>query len=244
MTRVITHFILLVVTGLVGSALVESPAAAAPTWRPVTNLFADLSAPGGHAQTPAVAVDSSGDATAIWSRYDGTQFVVQTSTRPAGGTWATPVDLAAGRSIWNPQIAVDPAGNATAVWRRSDSASSVVQTTTRPAGGPWSTPVDLSVDPSVDVTERTEFPQVAVDAAGVATAAWSRFDGSKYTVQAVTRLPDGTWTTPVDLSANGQSARTPHLAVDPAGNATAIWVSGALIQAATRSAGGTWAARL
>ena len=48
---------------------------------------------------------------------------------------------------------------------------------------------------------------------------------------------DGTWTTPVDLSVPGQSARTTDLAVDPAGNATAIWVSGAVVQAADPARG-------
>lgn len=242
MKRVINHLVLLVVTGLVGAALIASPASAAPTWRPVTNLFADLSAAGGSAQTPAVGVDAAGSATALWSRYDGSQFVVQASTRPAGGTWGAPVDLATGRSIFNPQLAIDPAGTITAVWRRRDATSSVVQTATRPVGGTWSAPVDLSVDPSVDNSQQTDVPQVAVDAAGVVTATWARFGANTYTVQAATRRTDGIWTAPVDLSAPGQSARTSDLAVDPAGNTTAIWVSGALVQAATRPAGGSWAA--
>jgi hypothetical protein len=247
MVRVLTRFILVVVTGLVGAALVAPSAGAAPTWRPVTNLFADLSAAGGSAQTPAVAVDSRGDATAIWTRWNGTQPVVQASTRPAGGTWSAPVDLAQGRSIFHPQLTVDPAGNATAVWRVREVDRSVVQASTRPAGGAWSTPVDLSVDTSVDPSQPADVPQVAVDAAGIVTATWSRFEAKpsepfKHVVQAAARLTDGTWTAPVDLSAPGQHARTTDLAVDPAGNATAIWVAGGLVQTATRPAGGTWAA--
>lgn len=240
--RLVRHLILLVATGLVGTALVAPPAGAAPTWQPVTNLFADLSAAGGSAQTPAVAVDSRGDATAVWTRYNGTQLVVQASTRPAGSTWSAPVDLAAGRSIHNPRLAVDPAGNVTVVWRSREVSSSVVQAATHPVGGSWTAPVDLSVDTSVDNTQLTDVPQVAVDAAGIVTATWSHFEPNRFTVQAATRLTDGTWTTPVSLSAPGQSARTTDLAVDPAGNATAIWVSGALVQAATRPAGGTWTA--
>ena len=242
MTRVVRHVIFMVATGLVGAVLVAPPAGAAPTWRPVTNLFADLSAAGGSAQTPAIGVDAAGDATVVWSRYDGSQFVVQASTRPAGGTWGAPVDIATGRSIASPQLAIDPAGTATAVWRRRDADSSVVQSATRPVGGAWSTPVDLSVDSSVDNTQLTDVPQVAVDAAGVVTAAWARLEANTFTVQAASRRTDGTWTAPADLSAPGRSARNADVTVDPAGNATAIWVSGALVQAATRPAGGTWAA--
>jgi hypothetical protein len=245
--RVVARFSFLVVAGLVSASLVAPPAGAAPTWRPVTNLFADLSAAGGSAQTPAVGVDAAGTATALWSRYDGTQSVVQASTRPAGGTWGAPVDVATGTSIHNPKLAIDPAGTITAVWRRRDAAGSVVQAATRPLGGAWTAPVDLSVDPSFDPSQLTDVPQVAVDAAGIVTATWSRFEANKnepykFTAQSATRLSDGTWTTPVDLSAPGRPARTTDVAVDPAGTATAIWVSGTVIQAATRPAGGTWAA--
>ena len=242
MTRPIHRLAVTVTAALVAATLAAAPAYAKPTWQPVTNLFADLSAAGGSAQTPAVAVDSRGDATAIWSRYDGTQLVVQSSTRPAGSTWSAPVDLAAGGSIYNPQLVVDPAGSVTAIWRRREVSTSVVQAATRSVGGAWSTPVDLSVDKSVDVSQPTDFPQVAVDAAGTVTATWSHFEAYKTTVQAATRTTDGTWSTPVDLSVPGQPARTPDLAVDPAGNATTIWVSDTLIQSATRPPGGTWSA--
>ncbi len=247
MARLIRHLILLVASALVGATLVAPPAGAAVTWQPVTNLFADLSAAGGSAQTPAVAVDSRGDATAVWTRWNGTQSVVQASTRPAGGTWSVPVDLAQGPSVFNPRLTVDPSGNATALWRVRDVGRSVVQASTRSAGGAWSTPVDLSVDTAVDVSQQTDVPQVAVDAAGTVTATWSRFESKPseaftHVVQAATRQSDGTWTAPVDLSTPGQHARTTDLAVDPAGNATAIWVAGSVVQSATRPAGGSWAA--
>ena len=241
MARLIKHLVLLVATGLVSAALVASPAGAAPTWRPVTNLFADLSV-GGSAQSPAVGVDPAGNATAIWSRSDGTQWVVQVSTRHAGGSWSAPVDIAAGHRIHNPQLAVDPAGNVVAVWRRTDTVGSVVQAATMTSGGTWSTPVDLSADPSVDTMQKTEFPRVAVDATGAATATWSRYDGKSYVVQAATLAPGGTWTAAVDVSTPGQSARTPELAVDPAGNATLVWVAAGVVQSAARPAGGTWSA--
>ena len=247
MTRVVRHVIFLLATGLVGAALVASPAGAAPTWRPVTNLFADLSAAGGSAFTPAIGADADGNATVLWSRWNGTQYVVQASYRPVGGAWSAPADIAGGRSIWNPQVVVDPAGNATAVWRRVDADRSVVQTSSRPAGGTWSAPVDLSTDPSVDYSQRPDVPQLAVDHAGVVTATWSRFEAVtgqpwKLSVQSATRATDGTWSAPVDLSPAGSPARSTDVAVDPAGNATAVWSAGASLQAATRPAGGAWSA--
>ena len=242
MTRVITRCIFLVVTGLVGATLVTAPSSAAPTWRPVTSLFADLSAAGGAAQTPAVAVDAAGNATVVWSRYNGSQLVVQSSSRPVGGSWSPPVDLAAGRLIFFPQLAVDPAGNATAVWRRVEADRSVVQAASRPVGGTWSAPVDLSVDTVVDASQLPDFPQVAVDATGAVTATWSRFASNTFTVQSSTRGADGSWSVPADLSTPGTSSRTTDVAVDPAGNVTATWVAGASVQSASRPSGGSWTA--
>jgi hypothetical protein len=246
MARRLRHLIALLVTGLVGAALVAPPAGAAPTWRPVTNLFADLSAPGGSAQTPSIGVDDAGNSTVVWSRYNGTQMVVQASYRPVGGTWSAPVDIAFGRTIFFPQVAVAPSGSATVVWRRVEADRSTVQAATRTAGA-WSAPVDLATDTSIDLTQRPDVPQVDVDAAGTATATWSRFEAPagqplRYTAQTATLAADGTWSTPVDLSPAGSPARTTDVAVDPAGNATATWVAGPTVQAASRPAGGTWSA--
>lgn len=245
MTRIINRLVLGAVTALIGATLVTPPAGAAPTWRPITNLFADLSAAGGSAFTPAIGVDAAGDATVLWSRYNGSQYVVQASHRPVGGAWSAPVDLAGGRMIFDPQVVVDPAGNATAVWRRVEADRSVVQTSSRPAGGAWSAPVDLSTDPSVELGQRPDVPQIAVDGIGTVTATWSRFEAAvgqpwKFTVQSATRATDGTWSTPVDLSPAGSAARTTDVTVDPMGNATAVWAAGASLQAATRPAGGAW----
>ena len=248
MARRSTSLTCLLAAGLAGGALVAAPTSAAPTWKPITNLFADLSAVGGSALSPDVVVDADGDATAIWSRYNGSQFVVQASTRPAGGTWSAPVDLAAGRSIISPQLAVDAAGNTTAVWRNNEPAGSVVQAATRPADGPWSAPVDLSTDTTRNLSDLPELPQVDVAADGTATAVWSHDPGSHtYVVQAATRAPGGTWSAPADLSAPGASARTPQIAVAPSGAATVVWTkalmstpASGVIQSASRPAGGSW----
>lgn len=247
MTRVVKNVISLVATGLVGAALVAPPAGAAPTWRPVTNLFADLSAAGGSAFTPAIGVDVAGNSTVVWSRWNGTQYVVQASYRPAGGSFGAPVDLAWGRQIFDPQVVVDPAGNATAIWRRVETDRSVVQTTSRPAGGTWSAPLDLSTDISVDLSQRPDVPQLAVGADGTVTATWSRFEAAtgepwRFTAQSATRATNGTWSAPVDLSPAGSPARTTDVAVDPAGTVTAIWTAGSTVQSASRPAGGAWGA--
>ena len=103
----------------------------------------------------------------------------------------------------------------------------------------WLAPSDLSA-----AGQNANAPQVAFDADGDATAVWNRYDGSNLIAQTALRSAGGAWQAPVDLSAAGQDALTPQLAVDPNDNAIAVWVrsSGAtkVIQAAVRPAGGSW----
>ncbi|HEX6229975.1 MAG TPA: hypothetical protein VFZ41_11005, partial [Solirubrobacterales bacterium] len=103
----------------------------------------------------------------------------------------------------------------------------------------WLPPSDLSV-----LGQDAEEPQVGVDSAGNAVAVWSRSNGSHTIIQAAVRPAGGTWGPVADLSAAGRDATEPQLAVDPAGNAVAIWSrsngSHTIIQAAGRSAGGPW----
>ncbi len=231
---------LLVVLAAAPFAVLPAGAAAAPTWlRPEA-----LSLPGQKAETPQVALDAAGDATAVWRRLDGANYIVQSAYRPAGGTWSSPVDLsAAGQDAEAPSFAEDAAGDAVAVWARFNGAetgsNSIVQAAARGAGGPWGSPVDLSLP-----GRNAELAQVGLDAAGEAVALWRRFDGFDFIVQAATRTAGGTWSAPRDLSATGQNAETPRLALNAAGDAVAVWRrfdgSNFVVQGAALDAGSNW----
>jgi hypothetical protein len=158
----------------------------------------------------------------------------------AGAAWSGPVDLsAAGQDAYGPQVALDANGDAVAVWWRSDGSNPVVQAASRSRRGTWSTPADLSAA-GQDATEQ----QVALDQKGDAVVVWDRFDGSNFIVQAATRPKGGTWSSPADLSAPGHSAIEPQVALDPKGDAVAVWYRGdgsnLIIQAASRPKGGNW----
>ncbi len=191
--------------------LPAAPVLAAPAWL----AAADLSAGGQSASEPQLAVDSAGNVVAVWSRSNGTNTIVQSASRPAGGPWQSPLDLsAAGQNASEPEVAVDPAGDAIALWRRYDGADYVIQSASRPAGGAWQSPVDLS-----EAGENASEPQVTVDPSGNAVAVWSRSNGTNTIVQSASKSAGGFWQSPVDLSAAGQNAEAPRLAVDPAGDA-------------------------
>jgi hypothetical protein len=77
----------------------------------------------GNAYDPQIAIDGSGNATAVWHRHDGSYYFIQASTKLFGDgkSWSPPEDLSLidGNALY-PQIAVDGSGNAMTVWCRND----------------------------------------------------------------------------------------------------------------------------
>jgi PKD domain len=178
----------------------------------------DLSDAGQDAGEPAVAMNGPGEAVAVWTRLDGTD-TVQGAVRPAGGDWADPDDLSdPGQDAGEPGVAIDEAGEAVAVWRRSNGSNNIVQGAVRPAGGEWADADDLSAS-----GQNGSSPVVAMNVAVGAVAMWYRDDGADFRVQAAVRPPDGEWSKPDTLSAAGEGAAFPEVALDAAGNAIAVF---------------------
>jgi hypothetical protein len=208
------------------------------SWQPVQ----DLSLAGQGAFGPQVAMNAAGTAVAVWTRSNGTNLIVQARVRLAGGAWQPAEDLSAlGQSATTPQVALSAAGDVVAVWNRSNGTNGIIQAAVRPAGGSWQLPaLDLSAS-----GQSAMDPQVALDAAGNAVAVWQRPNGANSIVQAAARPVSGSWQLPaLDLSAPGQSASNPHVGLDGAGNAVAVWRRSngmhAIVQARVRPPGGTW----
>ena len=85
------------------------------------------------------------------------------------------------------------------------------------------TPTFLSAinisDPGQDGFE----PEVAVAPDGTVIAVWTRSDGSNFRIQSANRTPNGAWSVAQTVSDPGEAASGPSIAVDPAGNALAVW---------------------
>jgi hypothetical protein len=214
-----------------------STATAAPTWLPPT----DIAGPTESITFPELAVNEAGDAVAIWPRDIGSEMVLETLERPAGGDWSEPAVLSdPGEEMpTGVDIGLDAAGNAVALW--SVDAGSAVRTAVRPAGGDWSAPEDLSV-----LNGRT--PQLAMNAAGDAVAVWTGFDGVDDEVTwAAVRPAGGDWSAPEQLPVEDEvDGFFPQVAIDASGNAIVVWqrfdLSDDVVQAAVRTAGGDWSA--
>jgi hypothetical protein len=128
----------------------------------------------GFARDPAVAIDSSGKAIAVWclettvfaNRFDGTRW---------GIAEALEADAVGGSNT--PQIAMDSSGNGVAVWSRSngaekDSDQRAVILSRRCVAGVWSPAERLDVG----TTSQAFAPQIALDANGNAVAVWGQFN--------------------------------------------------------------------
>ncbi len=200
----------------------------------------NLSAVGRHAYYPQLAVAADGATTVVWYRSNGVHLIVQARTRPAGSViFAAAVNLsAAGQYADSVRVAVAADGATTVAWRRSNSINYIIQARTRPAGSVTFAAVVSLSDPGQDAFSL----QLAVASDGVTTVIWTRSNSSNSIVQARTR-PAGSviFAGVVSLSAAGQHAYQPQLAVAADGTTTVVWIrnngSHNITQARTRPAG-------
>lgn len=226
---------LLLITAAAALALAPSAGAA---WLPSTTL----GALGGSSMPPKVAAGADGSVAAIWPAIVDGRLAYVAATRPAGGPWQAPASIetpVSGTSATD--VVVGPDGRATAVWIASSGPRYAVRTSTRPAGGAWSAPSDLS-DPALSA----EQPALAVAPDGAVAAIWRRPVGGSWTVQARIRPAGGDWGPVADLSATGQDASSPQVALDGRGGAVAVWTrsngSRTVVQTVSKPAGGGWSA--
>jgi len=181
-----------------------------------------LSAPGGDALAPQVAVAPDGTATVVWTRWDGADFRIQERRIGVDGTpeEATQTLTGSGQDAFDPQVDVSPSGEATVVCKRFDGFHYLVLMRRVAPDGTAETAAQRLSESGRDAVE----PQVAVAADGSATAVWSRFDGTATIVQERWIGPDGTLAADtVGLSAAGANAVQPQIGLAADGGATVIW---------------------
>jgi hypothetical protein len=157
----------------------------------------------------------------------------------AGAAWTAPQTLSAtGQDADFAQVDIDAQGDAVFIWRRFDGTNQRIQARARSASGVLSPIQNLSA-----AGQNAFDPQLAVDTDGDAVFIWRRFDGTNQRIQARARSAAGTLGPVQNLSAAGQNAFNPQMAVDADGDAVFTWQrsEGAQwrIQARARSAAGT-----
>lgn len=162
---------------------------------------------GSGASSPKITMDGSGNATALWMESG----VVKSSVLPFGGSWGTAVALSSSGAS-SAQISVDGSGNAVAIWARDGNIESV----SKLSGGSWSTTPDVFMGPDASN------PWVGVNGGNVVAVWHTLVDGVNY-IYSSAKAVGGTWNSPQYISYVFQNSVLAKVALDPNGNAVAVW---------------------
>jgi hypothetical protein len=187
----------------------------------------------GYESWPDVAMDPSGNAVVVWHGYDSQGAGIFASSYTLQDGWAdaqpvnTPTDT--GTAYW-PDVDMDAEGNAIAVWVQADYEGDVwterVWTNRFTQDGSWGTAESFGTTDS----SYPEDPHVSMNAGGVAMAVWQRIpNGGRYTIWSARYDPARGWDPQeqVDTDRGDQDyGYYPQVAVDPLGDALAVWQGG------------------
>ena len=174
----------------------------------------------GLAVLPQVAIDTAGNAIAVWQQSDGTHSNVWARRYDAaGGSWeAAQLLETSDAGAGYPQIAFDVSGNALAVWAQSDGSHDSIWAA-RYAAGSWGAAQLVETDD----TGYASWPQIAMNAEGNAVAVWRQWDGSHYSIWTAC-YTSGSWGAAQLLETDdANDAEQQQVAIDAAGNAVAVW---------------------
>jgi len=210
-----------------GSSSPSSPSSSTPVppaWGTATLIGVDNT---GGALNPQIAMDASGNALAVWEQSDGAvtpvYSIMANSYSAATGLWglATLIENNTG-DTFNPQIAMDASGNALAVWGQWDgNISNVMSNHYSAATGLWGTATLIGAINTLEIFT----PQIAIDASGNALTPWEQYDGSVSNIMSnhYSALTEA-WGTASLIEENVGDVLAPQIAMDAAGNATAVWM--------------------
>ncbi|HEY6889262.1 MAG TPA: hypothetical protein VI300_15820, partial [Solirubrobacter sp.] len=134
-------------TGEAGTLVRWAPGGAELLRATAAGLAPESTAPLGHLSgCPVAAVDASGAGVIAGTDDRG----VRISTRPAGGPWSAPLEIAGGRAA-SVAVGLSPRGDAVVAWVEYDSSyrNARVRIAKRTAGGVFGAPVRLAETRSV-----------------------------------------------------------------------------------------------
>ncbi len=181
-----------------------------------------ISAPGQETMAPRLGIDGAGNVIAIWIRYDGAAFHVQSARYvAAASSWSPAVDIAVvGEGGMGPELEVSAAGDALAIWTQMNGDTAVVQAVRYTAGtGTWGAATVVS-----DPAGLAYLADVAVAPNGNGLAVWTRDDGVNESVESATYdATAGAWGPPRRVSPLGAFAAYAAVAIDATGNGVAVW---------------------
>lgn len=211
---------------------------------------------GGNAR-PKVAIDSKGNAVAVWAQDMGDQtlnadFGLEIyAARAAAGQPFGPAVLLSSYAVsgfsWRPHVAIDEQGDAVAAWEADPSNSPIRVMAARFDGASWG--AATFIDSPISTSNLGIEPRVVMDANRSALVVWAEGQSGGTVAAYSARYAAGSWSSAVQLDANlntSLNASGARVVLDAAGNATAVWQNitndsshpNSIL--AARNVGGTW----
>ena len=180
---------------------------------------------------PDVAVDPNGNAVAVWDEANqpGESREDIWSNRYASGVgWdaAGPIeDNDAGPAVFA-RVAMDGDGNAVTVWHQASGATDRTRldiwSNRYTPGGGWGDAELIEHENENEGSARR--PEVAMDPTGNAVAVWYQYDGERENIWSNRYTPNAGWGNAELIETDDAGdARWPQVAMDPNGNAIAVW---------------------
>ena len=210
-----------------------------------------LSHPGPHfcglcrGRTRRITIGADGTRGRTWATFVDGKVIIEATTRPPGGSFATPVGISSATSASNlePRVGVAPDGKATFVWKGAATLGSdySIETSTGTSASGFSPAASLSGSGTDNYD-----PQIAVGADGTTSAVWNTFDPvtTKNRIQSATRPSGGAFAPAVDVSPEGEDSEDAGVVVDSSGKTTwSVWrYDGGVVEVkeSTKPAGGSF----
>ncbi len=164
------------------------------------------------ASSPRLVIDSNGNTTAIWLQNG----VITSATKNFNSNWSSTTALSSSGAS-NPALCVDSEGDVIAAWVRNGN----VESKTKLFGGAWQT------NSAIKGTSATTL-HIAIGGTGTGASAFLVWEGTSNGTNVIyssTKTISGSWSAAQVISQIAHNAAQPYTAVDPNGNALAIWYS-------------------
>ncbi|HET9977403.1 MAG TPA: hypothetical protein VFQ20_08215 [Burkholderiaceae bacterium] len=174
-----------------------------------------------------VAVDGNGNVIVLYRQRAGglVPDVLVLRYSATAGMWFGPttLDTGAEAALQNPMaLAMDAAGNAIALWQyvKSTGGSEMRYARYTPSGG-WTPKAAIDLGPGADSANS---PTLGFDSAGNAIAVWAQTGSAGNNIASARYVPATGWAATQVIEASGANTSEPWVAVNAAGEATAVWL--------------------
>ena len=182
----------------------------------------------GNANAPKIAIDSAGNAIAVWYQTDGIRNNIWSNRYTFGtGLWGT-AELIETDNLGNasfPQIGIDGSGNGIAVWHQSDGIRTNIWSNRYTFGtGLWGTAELIETNNAGSAYQNSNSTGIPIDSSGNAIVVWYQSDGTRDNIWSNRYTSGVGWGTAELIETNNAGgASLSNVDADSSGNGIAVW---------------------